>query len=87
MNGCRVTLVWINHWIFIPWFCDQIREKRKKVNVKYNNDDTVDYEMQRFWHFRSELSKGSESDEVMALNAVAAVSEITPDFSIPMGLV
>jgi hypothetical protein len=85
---CRgITLVQIIGLIGLFGFCDQTREKRKKVNVKYNNDDTIDYEMQRFWHFRPELSKCSERDEVMALNAVAAVSEILPDFSIPMGLV
>ncbi|XP_038214929.1 protein croquemort-like isoform X1 [Zerene cesonia] len=46
------------------------REIRKKVNITWNDNSTVTFKNQRFWHYHPEMSNGSLSDMVTSINPI-----------------
>lgn len=50
------------------------RENRTKVNVTFNNNETVTYMQLKNWKFDQSLSNGSLSDHVTTINIVVNVS-------------
>ncbi|GBO98648.1 Protein croquemort [Eumeta japonica] len=48
------------------------RETHTKVNITWNDNSTVSYYNQRWWHFEPEMSNGSLSDVITSLNPVVA---------------
>ncbi|XP_026314759.1 protein croquemort-like [Hyposmocoma kahamanoa] len=46
------------------------REVHKKVNIVFNDNNTVTYQMERFWHFEPEMSNGSLSDLITSINPI-----------------
>lgn len=51
-----------------------VRENRTKVNVTFNNNETVTYMQLKSWKFDQSLSNGSLSDNVTTINIVVNVS-------------
>lgn len=49
-------------------------EHHIRVNVKWNNNDTLNYQTKRVWHFLPEKTNGSLDDKITNLNVIAAVS-------------
>ncbi|KAF5278411.1 hypothetical protein FQA39_LY05900 [Lamprigera yunnana] len=49
----------------------RFREHREKVNLTWNENDTVSYELLRIWYFDKENSVGKLTDEITTLNAVS----------------
>jgi len=53
------------------------REKRKKENIFYNEaEDTLSYTQPVEFHFRQDLSSGTESDLLTMINVPLVVSYI-----------
>ncbi|XP_028030777.1 protein croquemort-like [Bombyx mandarina] len=48
------------------------RESHSKVNLTWNDNSTITFYNQRFWHFDQNLSKGSLSDEIISINPIIA---------------
>lgn len=49
------------------------RENRTKVNMTFNNNDTITYMQLKRWEFDQTLSNGSLSDQVTTINIVLNV--------------
>lgn len=49
-------------------------EHHIRVNMTWNDNDTITYQQKRIWHFLPEKSNGTLSDKITNLNAIAAVS-------------
>lgn len=49
------------------------REFRQKVNITFNNNDTVSYMETRSLHFQPDKSEGSESDYIVLPNILVLV--------------
>lgn len=49
-------------------------EKYKKVDITWNDNDTVSFRQLKTWHFDEKGSKGTLEDKVTNLNPVAVVS-------------
>lgn len=49
-------------------------EKYKKVDITWNDNDTVSFRQLKTWHFDAKGSKGTLEDKVTNLNPVAVVS-------------
>lgn len=49
-------------------------EHHIRVNVKWNDNNTITYQQKRIWHFLPEMSNGTLSDKITNVNVVAAVS-------------
>uniref|UniRef100_A0A1B0D2U3 Protein croquemort n=1 Tax=Phlebotomus papatasi TaxID=29031 RepID=A0A1B0D2U3_PHLPP len=45
-------------------------EKRKRVNIEWNANNTVSFNQSRVWHFVPEMSNGTLDDEVTNLNLI-----------------
>lgn len=52
------------------------RENRTKVNMVFNNNNTITYMQLKGWHFDPALSNGSLYDQVTTVNIVLNVSLI-----------
>lgn len=50
------------------------RENRTKVNITFNNNETITYMQLKSWEFEQSLSNGSLSDNVTTINIVINVS-------------
>lgn len=50
------------------------QEKHTRVDIKWNDNDTVTFKQIRNWKFIQELSNGNLNDKVTNLNVIAAVS-------------
>ncbi|XP_022119283.2 protein croquemort [Pieris rapae] len=46
------------------------KEIRKKVNITWNENNTVTYRNQRYWYYHPEMSNGSLSDLVTSINPI-----------------
>ncbi|XP_038214781.1 protein croquemort-like [Zerene cesonia] len=46
------------------------REELTKVNLTWNDNSTITYYNQKFWHFEPELSNGSLSDIITSINPI-----------------
>jgi len=57
-------------------FVFDFRENRTKVNMDFNNNDTITYMQLKSWHFDPALSNGSLYDQVTTVNIVLNVSLI-----------
>nr|QOE77894.1 cameo1 [Antheraea pernyi] len=53
------------------------RESHSKVNLSWNDNSTVTYYNQRYWHFVPEMSNGSLSDNVTSINPIIATVAYT----------
>lgn len=49
------------------------REYRQKINITFNNNDTVSFMEHRTLHFQPDKSRGSESDYIVLPNMLALV--------------
>lgn len=52
------------------------REHHSRVNVKYNDNNTVNFNTIRTWHIVPEKTKGSLDDNITTVNAIALVSNL-----------
>ncbi|CAK1540788.1 unnamed protein product [Leptosia nina] len=48
------------------------RESHTKVNLTWNNNNTVTFYNQRYWHFEPDMSNGSLSDSITSINPIVA---------------
>ncbi|KAF9797566.1 hypothetical protein SFRURICE_007343 [Spodoptera frugiperda] len=48
------------------------QESHTKVNLTWNDNSTLTFYNQRFWHFRPEMSAGSIGDNITSINPVIA---------------
>ncbi|CAK1600590.1 unnamed protein product [Parnassius mnemosyne] len=48
------------------------RESHSKVNITWNDNSTVTFYNERWWHFQPELSNGSLSDNITSINPIVA---------------
>jgi hypothetical protein len=49
-------------------------EHHTKVDIVYNDNNTVTFQQVRRWHFVPERSNGTLRDEITNINAIAVVS-------------
>ena len=49
------------------------REKKRKVNIVWNDNNTVSYKVVKQWFFAPERSNGSLTDLIVTLNPVTTV--------------
>ncbi|XP_045447267.1 protein croquemort-like [Melitaea cinxia] len=60
------------------------RESQKKTNLTWNDNGTVTYYNERFWHFQPDMSNGSLTDVIYSINPIVAtvayVLRDTPTF-------
>ncbi|XP_068632720.1 protein croquemort-like [Battus philenor] len=47
-------------------------EQHSKVNITWNDNGTITYYNERWWHFQPELSNGSLSDQITSINPIVA---------------
>lgn len=47
-------------------------EKHYRVNLQWNDNDTITYQTKRVWHFIPEMSNGTLADRVTTVNVIAA---------------
>lgn len=50
-------------------------ETREKVNLTWNENNTITYRQLRTWHFNPEESNGSPDDMITTLNPIGLVSD------------
>lgn len=55
-------------------------EKHYRVNLQWNDNDTITYQTKRVWHFIPEKSNGTLADKVTTVNVIAAVSLLSKLF-------
>ncbi|CAH2108673.1 unnamed protein product [Euphydryas editha] len=48
------------------------RESHKKTNITWNDNGTVTYYNERFWHFQPDMSNGSLTDVIYSINPIVA---------------
>ena len=53
-------------------FC--CREEHEKVNMTWNDNDTITFQLVKKWYFDPQNSKGSLADNITTLNPVSLVS-------------
>lgn len=49
-------------------------EKHERVNLRWNNNNTVTFNQKRTWHFIPEMSNGTLDDKITNINVISAVS-------------
>ncbi|KAG8303052.1 hypothetical protein J6590_018513 [Homalodisca vitripennis] len=52
-------------------------EKIERVNVTWNDNDTITYQQAKWWYFDQENSRGSLDDEIVTLNVVSLTAAFT----------
>jgi len=52
------------------------KEFHEKVNVTFNNNDTVSFYQVKTWNFMPEMSVGTLEDEITTVNAIVMVSQL-----------
>lgn len=67
-----VNRLFKNLLIFLPKY--SFRERREKYDIVWNSNGTVTYRQNRTFSFVPEMSNGNESDMIMTINPVVAVS-------------
>jgi len=55
----------------------RFNERIERVNVTWNDNDTVTYEQAKYWYFDPEHSNGSLDDEITTLNIVSLTAAFT----------
>jgi hypothetical protein len=62
------------YYIVAVIICFLCSEHHSKVNIEWNDNDTVTFQQIRTWHFEPERSNGTLRDEVTSINTIAVVN-------------